>query len=176
MGFPEVSLRSLPTFLRPHVVRQFLKFALVGGVNTGVDLLVLNLLIYFFHTGETGWNYALFKSIAFTVAVINSYLLNKLWTFSGQSTKTTLNEIIPFLTVSLVGLVINVAVASSVATYVAAPFKGLVVWWPTVASLAGTALCLVWNFVGYKTLVFTHRELALRPEGEKVPPVIEPAP
>ena len=176
MGFPDVSLRSLPGFLRPHVVRQFIKFALVGGINTVVDLLVLNLLIHFFHTGETGWNYALFKSIAFAAAVVNSYLLNKWWTFSGQSNKTALHEMIPFLTVSLVGLVINVAVASSVATYVAAPFKGLVVWWPTVASLAGTAICLVWNFVGYRTLVFTHRELALRPESEQVPPVIEPAP
>jgi putative flippase GtrA len=57
--------------LRSEVAR----FAFVG-VNTAVDLAVLNTLIATSHRGRAGLVYSLFKAISFVVAVLNSYSMN----------------------------------------------------------------------------------------------------
>ncbi|MDD5710789.1 MAG: GtrA family protein [Candidatus Colwellbacteria bacterium] len=130
---------------------QLGKFIVTGGLNTFLDFAVLNILMTL--TAITsGWWFSLFKAISFSVAVINSYFWNKHWTFEVGRKKST--EFIEFLMVSLVGLGINVGTASFVVRYVA-PSGGLsAVTWANVGALAAIILGLVWNFLGYKFLVF----------------------
>src|SRR5690348_7077115 len=59
---------------------QVVRFAVVGAINTAVDLLVLNVLILITHTGQRGASFALFKTVAFVCAVVNSYVMNRSWT------------------------------------------------------------------------------------------------
>lgn len=169
----------------PPVVGQFIRFVVVGGLNTVVDLFVLNLLIWLLHDGERGWMFSLFKTVSFTVAVGNSYLLNKLWTFRSH-TRTSAAELVPFLVVSLVGLIINVGVSSVFVDLVRPPSGDLRTWlpvlsgvlpevlaypqrlWPSVAGLVGTGAGLVWNFFGYRTVVF-NRQPASEPAAEEEP-------
>src|SRR4051794_38968317 len=70
-----------------HLFRQILRFGLVGGVNTLVDLLVLNGLLLLFPTTRTLMLLA-YNSLAYSIGAINSFLLNKHWTF-GHWQKTT---------------------------------------------------------------------------------------
>ena len=63
------------------LVPQMARFAVVGVINTAVDLAVLNTLIAISHRGRSGLLYSLFKAISFLVAVLNSYWLNSRWTF-----------------------------------------------------------------------------------------------
>lgn len=59
-----------------------------------------------------------------------------------------------FLSVSILGLAINVGAASWVAIF-AEPLKWLARLWPSVAALAGTVCGLAFDFAGYKHLVFS---------------------
>jgi len=58
-----------------------------------------------------------------------------------------------FLSVSVLGLAIDVGTASWVAVFTE-PVRWLARWWPSVAALAGAACRLALNFGGYKYLVF----------------------
>ncbi len=60
---------------RPSV-KQFIKFSLIGGFNTLVDLAV-----YVFFTRIVYWHYLSAAIMAFFLAASCSFLLNKYWTF-----------------------------------------------------------------------------------------------
>jgi len=130
------------------IVRQFTKFFLVGTMNTLVDLGILNLLILISGI-SSGLEYSVFKGISFLVATTNSYFWNKRWTFeSGQK------KFGQFLIISTIGFVINVGVASFLVNLIG-PQAGLTTKvWANVGALAGSAIGLIWNFLGYKFIVF----------------------
>lgn len=132
---------------------QFGKFAAVGFTNAAVDLAVLNFLIA--QTGiALGVWYAVFKGAAFIVAVIQSFFWNKYWTFNAASSHGGGVEFAKFIGVNLVGLGINVGVATLVANGID-PVAGLSdTIWANVGAVAGSASGLVWNFVGSKLIVF----------------------
>ncbi len=147
------------------LIKQVGRFAVVGVINTGVDLLVLNLLIAATRSGRSGWTFTLFSSISFLVATANSYLMNKYWTFSGAGTSNRKIEVSEFLIVSTFGLVINVTVASLVVNLIAPglfpllPFvRSHLAIWPSIGKLCGTAVGLVFNFIGYKLVVFEKKK------------------
>jgi putative flippase GtrA len=130
---------------------QFGKFAAIGFTNAAVDFGVLNLLIANtgFHSG--GW-YTVFKAISFMVAVIPSYFWNKYWAFEGN--EGVRFEFAKFLSVAVVSIFINDGVASFVVNYVQ-PFGGLSsAVWANVGAMAGSAVALVFSFVGFKLAVF----------------------
>lgn len=141
---------------------QIKRFVVVGVLNTAVDLTVLNTLIFLSHMGRNGIWFSFFKAISFLVAVLNSYIINHSWTFEGSPGKKSVAQAGQFLMVSLFGAVINVGGASYVATYISPPLD-IVKYWPSIAALAGTACGLIFNFLGYKHIVFaTPRILADR--------------
>ena len=134
------------------IVQQILVFGLVGGVNTAVDLVVLNILM--FATGITsGLMYSVFKTLSFVVAVSNSYFMNKYWTFHDHDARSS-KEFSQFLIVSIGGLVINVGVSSFVVNSVSNVLGVSPQLWGTIGALAGTCVGLAWNFFGYKLFVF----------------------
>jgi putative flippase GtrA len=135
-------------------VPQMARFAVVGVVNTALDLAVLNTLIAVSHRGRSGLLYSVFKAISFLAAVVNSYWLNSRWTFRCLPSENAPMRVGRFISVSVLGLVINVGIASWVASF-AGPVRLLARWWPSVAALAGAACGLAFNFAGYKSSSFT---------------------
>jgi putative flippase GtrA len=74
---------------------QFLRYCLVGGANTVIDLLVLNVLLWRFPPNNVQV-LALYNSIAYTSGALSSFFFNKYWTFQrGQ--KTTSREVVRFV-------------------------------------------------------------------------------
>lgn len=65
-------------------LRRYTKFLVVGTVNAVVDLLVLNGLIAL-SSMQTERALVVFNTIAVTVAIANSYVWNRWWTFSDVS-------------------------------------------------------------------------------------------
>ena len=135
------------------VVFQAGKFVTVGISNTLIDWGVLNLQILL--TGITaGLFYPVFKGVSFLIAIINSFLWNKFWTFKKGKTEKAGKEFLQFLIVSGVGLGINVGIAS-LAVNVIGPQAGISPKvWATVGALIATMFSMVWNFLGYKFIVF----------------------
>jgi putative flippase GtrA len=144
-----------PVARRRFLLRQILRFGAVGAINTVVDLSVLNVLIVFTHTGRAGAMFALFKSIAFGCAVLNSYLMNRSWTFARIEQKSQVVEGVQFLFISVLGAFVNVGSSWYVATYVQPSWGIDPRWWPSFAALVGTAFSLGFNFFGYKFWVFS---------------------
>lgn len=132
---------------------QFIRFAIIGLINTGVDFLVLNLLIW--ATGiKEGNGLIPLNIISFTVAVINSYILNKRWAFKDQTTGDTAKKFTNFLIISVIGALINTAIVRFGATNIEPLFGLSQILWVNVVKAVATGVSLVWNFVGYKLLVF----------------------
>lgn len=136
------------------LAKQVIKFVIVGGVNTGIDFLVLNILIYV--TGITaGVEIFILNSISFSLAVVNSYFMNKRWTFQDKTqTEQEPIKFSRFLAVSVVGVIINGLVLTGITTSIAPLFGLSEILWANVAKLAATGASLIWNFVGYKFFVF----------------------
>jgi len=141
------------------VIGQFVRFGLIGGLNTGVDLVILNILMILSGFNE-GIAYTAFKTISFCTAATFSYFMNKRWAFKDNSKTNQIQKFSQFFIVSLIGAVVNVTVATLIVTYVKPAMGGVLIiplnatLWGTVGALGGTAFGLIWNFFGYKLLVF----------------------
>jgi len=134
------------------VILQLIKFAMVGFANTAVDFGILNLLmatsgIY------SGKNIFFLNSVSFIVAVIHSFFWNKFWTFKVKKTEAT-KEFLQFLIVSIVGLLINSAIVYMITTWMKPMFGMSEVSWANAGKLTATVISLIWNFIGYKFIVF----------------------
>ncbi|MBI4137983.1 MAG: GtrA family protein [Candidatus Wildermuthbacteria bacterium] len=137
-------------------VLQTAKFLLIGALNTLIDLGILNLFIYTSGIASGTW-FVVFKGVSFTGAVLNSYAWNKFWTFqkkTGATPQKTGKEFLQFLLVSGIGFFINVGTASIAANVIGPQFGLSANLWANASALFATALSLVWNFAGYKLLVF----------------------
>jgi len=149
-------------WMKAKLHTQIYRFAVVGVINTAIDLAVLNLLIFTTHRGTTGAYSAIYKGISFIIAVANSYVLNRKWTFAGAKKKKPAHEAAQYFIVSFVGLIVNDFIATAF-VHIVPPMFGLINLWPTVGGLAGTAGGLIWNFLGYRFIVFKHEEPELLP-------------
>lgn len=136
-----------------RLVRQFSKFILVGGVNTGIDFAVFNALVHI--TGITsGYELAIINLFSFSIAVVNSYFMNKYWTFQDITKNREETKFTQFIAVSLIGAGINSGIVAAF-TSIFPPIFGLSPQiWANVGKLLATGASLVWNFIGYKLFVF----------------------
>jgi putative flippase GtrA len=73
---------------------QFLRYCLVGGANTLIDVLMLNVLLWRFPTNNVGV-LVFYNSIAYSSGAVTSFFLNKYWTF-GHKQRTTGREVVRF--------------------------------------------------------------------------------
>lgn len=145
---------------------QLSKFGVVGLINTLLDLLIFNLLRKFTKLRPVWSSY-----ISSTVAMINSYLLNKYWTFqSTQAGVSAASEAVKFFGSTIIGVYVIhnglVWILSEKFTFFSkiayAITKRLPILnklsqkfvYDNVAKVMGISGSLVWNFVLYKFWVF----------------------
>ncbi len=81
---------------------QLGRFGAVGVVNTVVDLCLFNALLWLFPTHNTIAILA-YNSVAYTIGAINSFLLNKYWTFQRKHA-TTSGEVLRFVLTTAAGI------------------------------------------------------------------------
>lgn len=152
--------------------KQVGKFAVVGAVNTIIDIAILNLLVlaigFKAQIQILGISFLIANFISVTIAMINSYFLNKYWTFQSKEKKDMLGEALKFFFITIIGMyVINQLVFNFFNAY----------WlWPThlvinivhlihiysldsfvslnFAKVLAILASLIWNFIFYKIWVF----------------------
>jgi putative flippase GtrA len=147
------------------VIWQLAKFSVTGVLNVLVDFTVLIVLIFLFRnylnvnpsdillgTGIIITFYSLFKAVSFIVANVNSYFWNKYWTF--EETRDKKSGFLQFFIVSIIGFVVNVVIASLIFNVFSSVEKISSEQWALIGAAAGTVVGLIWNFLGYKFIVF----------------------
>jgi len=132
---------------------QAAKFFLIGVVATLVDLGVLNLLILVSGIA-TGLFFSIFKGISFIVATCSKYFGDKFWAFEKMEKAGMGKEFGQFFLVTLVGLVINVGIASLVVNVLGSQFGLTEKLWANVGGIIAAFAAAIWNFLGYKFIVF----------------------
>jgi len=110
-----------------HVLRQFIKFGLVGGAGVVVNMIVaiamnkanggtVNAQQVLFAIPGTSYNFrftSLVWIVAFLIANVFNFQLNRSWTFRGTAKAPWFHEFWPFLLVgsvaALIGLFVKIA-------------------------------------------------------------------
>jgi putative flippase GtrA len=135
--------------LTRHVgARQFVKFCVVGSINTGADFsayFAMTRLVPFFRT-----HYVAAAMLSFCLGVVSSFLLNTFWTFrAGRD--GWLERLPKFATVALVALALNALI---VAALVESGVHDM------LAKVAATGIGIAWNFTAQKKWTFAARRRA----------------
>ncbi|MDP3710846.1 MAG: GtrA family protein [bacterium] len=135
---------------------QFGRFVAVGFLNTAIDFGVLNILSSL--SGVTsGFIIGGVNLPGFTIAVVNSYLWNKLWVFSSKEKENLFHDMPKFLVITIVGLLLNSGIVILATTYLSPVFVESPKAWLNLAKVLATITNLAWNFLGYKFIVFAKK-------------------
>ena len=73
----EVSTEDRETHMN---VRHITRFTVVGSVNTAIDLSLFALFVSFLH-----WSVVPANVISYSTGILNSFLMNKFWTFGDRT-------------------------------------------------------------------------------------------
>ncbi len=169
------------SMLRIPIVRQFLKFAIVGGSSTVIDvglhyLLTLGILIngvalgdifgewlmrnfpgvFQFATKPSAAAVPVFKVLTSGLGMLNSFYWNRRWTFRIEGTEERLTQLRRFLIISIIGAALNTIIVTGL--YNIIPGHSRRSW--VVATAIATVVVAFWNFSGQKFWAFKqkHRE------------------
>ncbi|HLD98447.1 MAG TPA: GtrA family protein [Candidatus Nanoarchaeia archaeon] len=126
---------------RKHFLLEITKFGFVGVINTLINLAVLYILTEFF-----GIYYLVSAIFAFLVAVTNSFILNKVWTFKEKINNKPTLKYIKFLCISIIALLINL-----ILLYILVEFFTV---WYIYAQIVGVLFNFVINYLGNKLWTF----------------------
>ena len=160
-----VSPTDYPRHILLHTVRalffQIVRFGMVGGLNTIFDLLIFNSLLWLLPTNSTR-TLLEYNSIAYLLGGINSFLLNKYWTFRDKQ-KITVQEVARFAVTTAVGILCNDLLIWLISRYFHPMIADTRLWANAskLVALGGTVLISylgmrLWVFVGPKAHVKTH--------------------
>ncbi len=129
------------------------KFLLIGVLATLVDLGVFKFLGFI--SGLTvAWALNTFKGISFLVATFAKYWGNKFWAFEKMERRRMGKEISQFYLVTILGLGINVGVFSLIVNTIGPQFGTPLEIWRTFGVIIAALVVAIWNFLGYKFIVF----------------------
>ena len=116
------------------------RFAVVGLINFGIDVAVFSIALYLL-----GIHLIVANTIAYSLATINSYLMNKYWTFAGHSDRNiSTTEFTRFLLFNIGGLALSNLTVFLLAEYLM----------PLIAKLGAVGVTFVWNYLTIRRFVF----------------------
>ncbi|GAB4143425.1 MAG: hypothetical protein OHK0017_00800 [Patescibacteria group bacterium] len=152
----------------PSDVRSFLIFGIIGVWNTAFDLALWEIILRLIKPDSALDKFAnkiklnrfsISHAIAFVIANIVSYYLNKNFAFDGVKLKNEYASFGSFFAVSLFSLVISTLLINyltkneKIHSWTSKDAR-LEKWWPQIAKLLVVSITMFTNFFGYKIFVF----------------------
>jgi putative flippase GtrA len=119
---------------------QFVKFLIIGVINTGIHYVA-----FLFLYRIVGIDYLFASALGYSVGLINSFILNKKLTFKTKGVRTGA-EFVKFFCVNMVALLVNLLALKSFVDY-----ASLI---PEVAQVCAIAFSTFVNFLGNKCWTF----------------------
>ena len=135
-------MKIVKNILNTFIDKHFIRFVCVGCLNTMFDFGIFSVLNSLF-----GINYLLSQIVSYSGGTLNSYLLNKFWTFNDSKTiKKTTREMIQFITVNAASLGVSLIALSFLMNDSSMN--------SFIAKIISMVLAQVVNFLGYRFWVF----------------------
>ncbi len=128
----------------PKDLKQFIKFCMVGMVSLAVNMAAYTLFTRFFAI-----YYIVSDVLAYITALINSYLLNRSFTFRNKHKRIGI-QFIKYIAVYMVGMI-----ASATLLYIFVDKLGL---YDLFAKLLVIGIVMIWHFTAIKFLIFDRDE------------------
>jgi putative flippase GtrA len=120
---------------------RMVRFGLVGVANTGVDVALFTLLTHGFH-----WLVPLANVVSYSAGIMNSFFLNKYWTFRDATPLSrSLRPGFRFVVVNLLGLLISTLTVMLLALRFP----------PVIAKLVSVGVVFIWNYSLSNRFVFS---------------------
>jgi putative flippase GtrA len=122
------------------IARQFIIFSVVGLINTGIHYCVFLFLYKLINV-----NYLIASVVGYSCGLLNSFILNKKWTFKTINVRKDI-ELIKFVIVNVVALAVNI-----IGLRFFVEVMGIK---PEISQIGAIGFSLVTNFVGNKYWTF----------------------
>jgi len=132
-------------FIFKHtIVRQAIKFCLVGGTSAVINFVLLYLL-----TEKLGWWYVYSAAVGFVLSAVFNFTSNKLWTFRNpERGRQVVSQLAKYGLVMGLGLFINTSIIYGLTE--SAGFDYRLSW------VFATGVVTVWNFMFNRFWTFRH--------------------
>lgn len=151
----------LQSFISParRIVRLFSHVSFPRFLGVGAAGFLIDAAILFVLIKGAGLPPVPSRVASFSVAVVSTWLLNRLWTFGESRSSRPLGEFLRYLAVQLTGGAVNLAIFAVVAWALPDPLTGA-----ALGLVAGSAAGLVLNYIGARFIAFAARpDAATRP-------------
>lgn len=119
------------------LMKQIIRFAVVGGSAFVIDYGILFVLNSFF-----GVNHLVASTISFSISVIYNYILSTVWVFDVNEEQSKTEQLTVFMVLSIIGLGINELIM-----WICVDNLGMLVM---VGKIVATAVVMVYNFITRK--------------------------
>lgn len=137
----ETLIANIKTFWSKSKFLELIKFGIVGVLNTLVDFVIYTILVFLFNMLPS-----ISQGISYSAGIVNSFILNRRWTFKQAKESNTKKQAMKFILVNGVSLAASSFVIGLLTTTLG--FNVI------IAKLIVTALTQVINYLGYKLIVF----------------------
>jgi len=126
--------------------KSIIKFGIVGCINTGVDFITFTLLLSMFGIDKLACQVG-----GYSMGIINSFVLNKLWTFNDKKERTnTAAQFVKFVVTNMISLGISLVGLNILSNklYINVYVSKIIV----------TLFLQVFNYVVYKMFIFKGKD------------------
>jgi len=126
---------------KKKVIREFFKFAFVGGIGT-----IINVLLLYILTEKAGVYYLLSAIVSFLIAMTSNFILNKVWTFKENIRLNAKKKYFQFALVSIIALIVNL--------FFLYLFTEIFEIYYLISQVLAIGIALIINFFGNKIWTF----------------------
>jgi putative flippase GtrA len=130
-----------------EIVRQFVKYAMVGALNVALFLAIFNGL------RETGLHIIGAYAAGFFTTNVVSFFLNKRWSFRDERRERVARQYLLFAFLTLVGF----GLSSTAFRLLLIPLDDLGRLGENLAALGAIPISVMWNFTSYRLWAFNRR-------------------
>lgn len=121
------------------LIKQIIRFAIVGFIATIIDYALLYILTEYFHI-----YYLISSVISFTSSLIVNYILSVIWVFDVKNKKAN-QKILLFVILSIIGLIINQIILYTL--------SDLLNIYYMISKLISTIIVMIYNFITRKKFI-----------------------
>lgn len=140
----KVSIYNPPNLIEKY--KSVFRFIIVGCINTGVDFLTFALLYSTLKADKLVCQVG-----GYGIGIVNSFILNKLWTFNeGKSKTNTTAQFVKFVGVNIVSLGISLVGLKFLSEKIYINIY--------ISKIIVTAFLQIFNYVVYKGVIFQNKK------------------